>query len=301
MNVGAIDIGTNSARLLITDAQGKELVREMHITRLGQGVDVTGSLHPDAIARTVSVLQAYGALLRQHGVVHIRATATSAARDAKNRDDFFIPARDALSVMPELIPGEEEALLSFRGATQDIDLTLGPFLVVDIGGGSTEFVLGQEKPEALISVDMGCVRMTERHLHTDPATPQQIEACFADVRDILKTVKSKIPVASARRMIGLAGTITSLGAMQKGLRGYDPSQTHGMTLTRAHVESLFTKLSSADVAGRRLMLAEPKRADVIVGGAAVLLTILRELDISELTVSESDILDGLAASLRDRL
>lgn len=298
MNVGAIDIGTNSARLLITDAHGKELAREMHITRLGQGVDVTGSLHPDAIERTVSVLRAYGKLLAQHQVTRIRATATSAARDAKNRDDFFLPARDALSVMPELLPGEEEALLSFRGATQGIDLSGGPFLVVDIGGGSTEFVLGQTEPEALISVDMGCVRMTERHLKSDPAGPAQLEACFADVRQILKQVKSKVPVQRARRMIGLAGTITSLGAMAKGLKGYDPSQTHGMTLTRAKVEELFTKLSQADVATRRSLLAEPKRADVIVGGAAVLLTILRELDISELTVSETDILDGLAASLR---
>lgn len=298
MFVGAVDIGTNSARLLITDAQGREIVREMHITRLGQGVDVTGALHPDAIERTVSVLVNYGALLRKHGVTRIRATATSAARDASNREVFFAAAKAALSVVPELLPGEQEALLSFRGATQGLDLTLGPFLIVDIGGGSTEFVLGQTEPEALISVDMGCVRMTERHLTSDPATAAQIEACLQDVKLILQRVRAQIPVQRARRMIGLAGTITTLGAMAKGLKHYDPTQTHGMTLTRAEVESLFEQLANADLATRRTILPDPKRADVIVGGAAVLLGILREFDLAQLTVSESDILDGLAASLR---
>ncbi len=298
MNVGAVDIGTNSARLLITDAQGREIVREMHITRLGQGVDVTGALHPDAIERTVSVLVQYGALLREHQATRIRATATSAARDASNRDLFFSAAQTALSVLPELLPGEQEALLSFRGATQGLDLALGPFLIVDIGGGSTEFVLGQTEPEALISVDMGCVRMTERHLRSDPPTPEQIEACLEDVKQILKRVRAQIPVERARRMIGLAGTITTLGAMAKGLKHYDPTQSHGMTLTRVQVEGLFAQLASADLETRRKILPDPKRADVIVGGAAVLLTLLREFAITELTVSESDILDGLAASLR---
>ncbi len=298
VNVGAVDIGTNSARLLITDANGHEIVREMHITRLGQGVDVTGALHPDAIDRTVRVLAEYGALLQKHEVTRIRATATSAARDASNRDVFFNAAQAALSVMPELLAGEQEALLSFRGATQGIDLTLGPFLIVDIGGGSTEFVLGQTEPEALISVDMGCVRMTERHLKSDPPTPAQLEACLEDVRQILKRVRAQVPVESARRMIGLAGTITTLGAMARGLRHYDPAQTHGMTLQRADVEALFHKLAKADLEARREIMPDPKRADVIVGGVAVLLTILREFEIAELTVSESDILDGLAASLR---
>jgi exopolyphosphatase / guanosine-5'-triphosphate,3'-diphosphate pyrophosphatase len=298
MSVGAVDIGTNSARLLITDAKGREIVREMHITRLGQGVDVTGALHEDAIARTVSVLADYGALLRKHGVTRIRATATSAARDASNREVFFAAAKAALGVVPELLPGEEEALLSFRGATQGLDLTLGPFLIVDIGGGSTEFVLGQTEPDALISVDMGCVRMTERHLASDPASPAQIEACLQDVKQVLQRVAAQIPVQRARRMIGLAGTITTLGAMAKGLKYYDPTQTHGMTLTRSEVQGLFEQLARADLATRRTILPDPKRADVIVGGAAVLLGILREFEIAQLTVSESDILDGLAASLR---
>ncbi len=298
MNVAAVDIGTNSARLLITDAAGREIVREMHITRLGQGVDVTGSLHPDAIARTVRVLADYGELMRKHGVSKIRATATSAARDAQNRDDFFNAAQAALSVMPELLAGEEEASLSFRGATQGIDTALGPFLIVDIGGGSTEFVLGKTEPEALISVDMGCVRMTERHLKSNPPTLAELDACLEDVTGILQRVRRAVPVERAKRMIGLAGTITSLGAMAKGLKHYDPTQTHGMTLTRVDVETLFHKLSRADLVGRRELLPDPKRADVIVGGAAVLVAILREFAIEELTVSESDILDGLAASLR---
>ncbi len=297
-NVGAVDIGTNSVRLLITDAEGRQLVREMHITRLGQGVDVTGALHPDAVARTVRVLADYRVLLRQHNVGRIRATATSAARDAKNRDAFFLAAEAALSVMPELLPGEQEALLSFRGATQGVDPALGPFLIIDIGGGSTEFVLGQREPEALISVDMGCVRMTERHLSQDPPSAAQIAACFADVKDILQQVRAQVPVARARRMIGLAGTITTLGAMARGLTRYDPSQTHGMPLLRTEVEELFARLSVADRAARQKLLPDPKRADVIVGGALCLLALLREFEIASLTVSESDILDGLSASLR---
>jgi len=298
MNVAAIDIGTNSVRLLITDGAGNELAREMQITRLGQGVDKTGELAPEAIERTLTVLRQYGSLIGTHAVQRIRATATSAARDASNRELFFSQAEQSLGVMPECIPGEEEALLSFQGATSGLDPSEGPFLVVDIGGGSTEFVLGSSAPEALISVDMGCVRMTERHLRDDPPHPEQLEACFADVRATLAQVKRTINVRKARRMIGLAGTITALGYLHKGLKHYEPVQTHHMLLSQADVARMFARLSTATVEQRRAMLAEPKRAEVIVGGAAVLLTLLRELQIDELMVSERDILDGLAASLR---
>jgi len=299
-NVAAIDIGTNSVRLLVTDAGGRELVRHMRITRLGQGVDVTGSLHPDAIARTIEVLASYRLELEQHRVERVRATATSAARDAANSADFFSAAEQALGHRPELLPGEEEALLSFRGATSGLSSTVapGPYLVIDIGGGSTEFVLGERAPEQLISVNMGCVRMAERHFVSDPATPAQLEACFADVRAVLDEVKSSIDIARACTVVGLAGTITTLAALQKGLKRYDPAATHHAWLTREQVERLFTELAGRDVEGRRQLLAEPKRADVIVGGAAVLLTIMRELSIASLLVSEADILDGLAASLR---
>jgi exopolyphosphatase/guanosine-5'-triphosphate,3'-diphosphate pyrophosphatase len=298
MNVGAVDIGTNSVRLLVTDDQGKQLTREMHITRLGQGVDRTGALAEEAIARTVAVLERYAATMRGLGVVRMRATATSAARDAKNRDVFFAAAERALGSAPECIPGEEEAALSFRGATAGLDLTQGPFLVVDIGGGSTEFVLGSEAPEALISVDMGCVRMSERHFASDPPSQAQIEACLADVRGHLQKVRAVVDPARARSMIGLAGTITALAYLRAGLTHYDPALSHHMLLARADVERLFARLSALDVEARRALLIEPKRAEVIVGGAAVLLGILREFGIEELMVSESDILDGLAASLR---
>jgi exopolyphosphatase / guanosine-5'-triphosphate,3'-diphosphate pyrophosphatase len=298
MNVAAIDIGTNSIRLLITDAEGRQLAREMNITRLGQGVDKTGRLAEAAIERSVEVLASYGALMREHDVTRARATATSAARDAENRDQFFGPAAAALGVMPECISGEEEARLSFQGSTFGLDPDQGPFLVVDIGGGSTEFILGTHAPEQLISVDMGCVRMTERHLHTDPPRTAELEACFADVRATLQKVRASVEVTRARCMIGLAGTITALAYLHKGLKHYDPAQTHHTRLGRDAVERMFTRLAALDDAGRRQILAEPKRSGVIVGGAAVLLTILRELDIPELLVSESDILDGLAASLR---
>jgi len=298
MNVAAIDIGTNSVRLLITDQQGAELERHMQITRLGQAVDVSGRLHPDAIARTVHVLSEYGALLRQHNVQRVRAAATSAARDAANSDEFFDAAERALGARPELLSGEEEALLSFRGATFGLDAAQGPFLVVDIGGGSSEFVLGSAAPEALISVPMGCVRMTERHLKSDPPSSEQLAACVADIRGLLAEVQRALPLDRARCMIGLAGTITTLASLQLGLRHYDPRRTHHSRLGRDQVEHLFERLRAVDVATRRTLLAEPKRAEVIVGGVAILVTVLREFDLRELMVSESDILDGLAASLR---
>jgi exopolyphosphatase/guanosine-5'-triphosphate,3'-diphosphate pyrophosphatase len=298
MNVAAVDIGTNSVRLLICDAVGRELERHMQITRLGQGVDAGSALHPDAIARTVAVLREYGALITRHGVTRVRAAATSAARDASNREQFFVAAEAALGCRPELLPGEEEARLSFRGATSGIDAALGPFLVVDIGGGSTEFVLGSTAPSALISVPLGCVRMTERHLKSDPASPAELSACMADVRAVLGQVERAVPVRQARTLVGLAGTITSLASLNKGLKRYDPTQTHHSRLTRSAVERMFAQLSAANVEARRGMLAEPKRAEVIVGGAAVLLTLLQQFGFEELLVSETDILDGLAASLR---
>ncbi|MEY4514062.1 MAG: hypothetical protein RLZZ450_6184, partial [Pseudomonadota bacterium] len=233
MNVGAIDIGTNSVRLLITDATGRELAREMSITRLGQGVDVTGSLHPDAIVRTTQVLSSYRVQLIKHQVRRVRATATSAARDATNSAAFFDAAEHALGHRPQLIPGEEEAALSFRGATSGLSAVApGPYLVIDIGGGSTEFVLGEQTPEQLISVNMGCVRMAERHLASDPPTLAQIEACFADVRSILGAVKQAVDVSRARTVVGLAGTITALAYLQKGLKHYDPAQTNRTWLSR---------------------------------------------------------------------
>ena len=297
-NVAAVDIGTNSVRLLITDPSGRELERPMRITRLGQGVDVTGALQAEAISRTTAVLREYHALCERWAVQRIVATATSAARDATNSTEFFEAAEGALGVRPQLLSGEDEARFSFRGATAELRAADGPFLIMDIGGGSTELVLGVSEPEALVSLQLGCVRMTERHLKTDPPTESELTACLADIRSQLASSKTRFDARRARRVIGLAGTVTALSALQLGLTHYDATRTHHSTLSRSQVETLFERRSRASVAERRGLLAEPKRADVIVGGTAVLVTILRELEISELLVSEHDILDGLAASLR---
>lgn len=300
MNVAAVDIGTNSVRLLIADENGREIERPMRITRLGQAVDVTGNLASEAIARTLAVLGEYRALLERYGVQRVRATATSAARDAANSREFFDAAERTLGIRPELLSGDEEARLSFQGATDGLAKSAAPFLIIDLGGGSTEFVLGTSEPEALLSTQMGCVRMTERHLKADPPTPDELGACFADVRRELSKVRDVIDVSRARTVVGLAGTVTALSAMQLGLTHYDASLTHHSLLTRDQIEIAFARLSAATVLERRTLLAEPQRAEVIVGGAAVLLTIVRELMIERLLVSERDILDGLTASLRSR-
>ena len=298
MNVAAVDIGTNSVRLLILAADGSTLEREMVITRLGQAVDQTGALHVDAIARTTAVLRSYRELIEKHRVQRVRATATSAARDASNREVFFSEAEAALGTRPELISGAEEAALSFQGATTGLSRELGPFLVVDIGGGSTEFVLGTTEPEALISVALGCVRMTERCIHSDPPSAAELAACAQATRDALVEVVRAVPVQRARLMVGLAGTITSLASLAHGAMRYDPAITHHSRLKRNVVAELCDRLASVPVEKRRSMLAEPKRAEVLVAGAVVLHTIMQELAIDELMVSESDILDGLAASIR---
>jgi exopolyphosphatase/guanosine-5'-triphosphate,3'-diphosphate pyrophosphatase len=297
--VAAVDIGTNSVRLLIADASGGEIVREMRMTRLGQGVDVARRLAPEAVERTVRVIAEYAQLIAHHGGApsRTRAVATSAARDAENRADFFDSVERALGVRPELLSGDDEARLSFAGATRGLDPAEGPFLVIDIGGGSTEIVLGTTAPEAVVSVPLGCVRMTERHLASDPPTAAEIGACVADVTRTLGPVRAAIDVGRARRVIGLAGTVAALAGLKLGLRRYDAARTHHARLTRAEVEAMFERLARATVAERRAMLAEPARAETIVGGAAVLATILRELDLTELTASETDILDGLTASL----
>jgi exopolyphosphatase / guanosine-5'-triphosphate,3'-diphosphate pyrophosphatase len=297
VNVAAIDIGTNSVRLLIADETGREIERPMRITRLGQGVDVTGALASEAIARTVTVLAEYRSLMARWDVKRVRATATSAARDAQNSQQFFDAAERALGVRPELLSGEEEARLSFGGATHGLAIEGAPFLIIDLGGGSTELVLGTNEPEALISLQMGCVRMTERHLKADPASADELAACFADIRQQLARAREVVDARRARTVVGLAGTVTALSAMQLGLTRYDGARTHHSRLTRAQVAALFSRLSAATVAERRGMLAEPARAEVIVGGAAVLSTLMQELALDELLVSERDILDGLAASL----
>jgi exopolyphosphatase/guanosine-5'-triphosphate,3'-diphosphate pyrophosphatase len=296
--VAAIDIGTNSVRSLIVDARGGELERSMRITRLGQGVDERGALQPAAMERTLSVLSEYGASLRRYGVERARAVATSAARDASNGELFLNAVEQALGVRPELISGDEEARLSFNGAISGLSLEAGPFLVFDIGGGSTELVFGGSAPEAAISLQMGCVRMTERFLKSDPPAAGELQACRSEVQRLLAAVRGVMDPGKARLVVGLAGTVTSLAALNLGLERYDASRTHHSRLARSQVHALTQRLANVPVQARRQLLAEPARAEVIVGGALVLAGLLEELGIDELLVSERDILDGLASSLR---
>ena len=303
--LAGVDIGTNSTRLLVADVDGAgndarltPLDRRMRITRLGQSVDATRRLHPEAVERTVEVLREYRGALDDLGVDRVRATATSAARDAANRDMFFGPATDVLGVTPELLTGDEEARLSFLGATSGL-AEPAPYLVVDIGGGSTEFVVGETAPTGQISVDIGCVRLTEQLLHSDPPAPEELSEAVTIVREHLADVDRELPAArEAATLIGLAGTVTTVAAIELGLPEYDADKIHHFRLTKEAAEDVFRTLATEPAAERRHNPGlEPGRVDVIVGGAVVLVTILRVLGFDEMLVSEADILDGLVRSL----
>jgi exopolyphosphatase/guanosine-5'-triphosphate,3'-diphosphate pyrophosphatase len=250
------------------------------------------------MARTLEVLEAYGALIQRHAAERVRVTGTSAARDAQNRDEFFARVERAVGKPPELLSGGAEAALAFAGATADRTPTAGPFLTLDIGGGSTEFAFGSAAPEQSISLDIGCVRITERFLHDDPPAPSQLAQASAFISSLLVRVEREVPCRSARTWLGLAGTVTSLAARDAGLTRYDPSITHGYVLLRSRVEALHAELAACDLARRRELLLEPKRAGVIVGGSLILVEIMRWFALEQIVVSERDILDGLAASLQ---
>lgn len=303
--VGAIDLGTNSARLLVADVDGSgpsahlhTLDRRMHITRLGQGVDANRRLHPDAIERNLAVLRDYRAALDALGADAVRVAATSAARDAANRDDFLHPAAEIVGVTPDLLSGEEEAALSFAGATTGLTEP-APYLVVDIGGGSTELVVGTDRPEASISLDIGCVRITEAYLHSDPPTPEELSEAVSVVRDHLTDMEQALPAAAGcRTLLGLAGTVTTMAAVEQGLPRYDRDAIHHFRLTHAAAEDIFRTFATETVEERRQNPGlEPARADVIVGGVIVAVCVMRQFGFEEMLVSESDILDGLAMSL----
>ena len=306
MKVAAIDCGTNSTRLLVAersaDPRGFTILdRRMRITRLGQGVNATKLLAADAIDRTAAVLREYRAAMDDHGIAHVRVTATSAARDAANREDFFVAAKEIIGVEPELLSGDEEARLSFRGATAELDPDDGPFLVVDIGGGSTEFIVGTDAPEAALSVDVGCVRITEQELHHDPPLAEELSIALSIIDAHLDDVDREVPGAGeARTFVGLAGTITTVAAVEIGLPEYDRDRIHHFELTRAAAEDVFRTLATENHDDR---LANPgleaARADVIVGGCCVLVSIFRHWGFESCLVSEADILDGLALSLLD--
>lgn len=297
--VAAVDCGTNSVRLLVSEGGRTTVERLMRITRLGQGVGATGRLDPAAVERTLEVLREYRQVMDRHGVGRVRMTATSAARDAANRDEFFAAAREVVGVEPELLSGDEEGRLSFLGATAELDPADGPFLVFDIGGGSTEFSWGTTEAERTISVDMGCVRMTEAFLHHDPPLAEELSQCISVVEIHLDDVLRAIPEGPhAATFVGLAGTVSTAVAVEQGLATYDRDRIHHFRLSKAAAEDVFRTLATEALVDRLDNPGlEPERADVIVGGMCVLVAVMRRFGIDELLASESDILDGLAMSV----
>jgi exopolyphosphatase/guanosine-5'-triphosphate,3'-diphosphate pyrophosphatase len=299
--IGAIDIGTNSTRVLVAQpAPGgtlDTLERLNTITRLGQDVGRTGRLADEAIERTLACLRRYREVLDRHGAGRVRVAATSASRDAGNRDEFFDEVEKVVGVRPELLSGGEEGRLSFVGATGDLDHALGPFLVVDVGGGSTEFIVGTDRVEGVMSVDVGCVRLTEKFIDHDPPQPEELTACISLAEAYLDDVVREIPAAAdARTLVGLAGTITNVAAVEIGR--YDRDLVHHFRLTRDAAEDVFRTLATESHAQRiHNPGLEEARADVIVGGLCVVVAIFRRLGFEEMTVSETDILDGLALSV----
>jgi exopolyphosphatase/guanosine-5'-triphosphate,3'-diphosphate pyrophosphatase len=313
--VAAIDCGTNSIRLLVADATVREdgsawlrdLHREMRVVRLGQGVDASGVLAPEALDRTRAALADYTALLRRKGAEKVRMVATSATRDAANRDDFFGMVADVLGTEAEVISGDEEARLSFTGAVDDLDPADGPFVVADVGGGSTELVLGnwdgvRAEVDAARSVNVGCVRITERCLHSDPPTQSEVAEAERVVTEILADAFDAVPVSQARTWVGVAGTVTTLSAVAQALPEYDAERTHLSRLSLDQVRGTTKDLLSMTHEQRAAIGSiHPGRVDVIAGGALVVRVLADQLakraGITELLVSEHDILDGIALSV----
>jgi len=301
--VAAIDIGTNSVRLLIAEvgdptAPLVTIDRRTQITRLGQGVNETRRLDPEAIARTVAVIDEYQQVIASQAVTSVRAAATSASRDAANRDDFFDPVEQLLGVRPELLSGEEEARLEFSGATVGL-AEPEPYLVVDVGGGSTEFILGTSAPDGLISIDVGCVRLTEQVLHSDPPSAEELSVAVSVVRDHLADVDRAIPDARhAKTLIGTAGTVWTMGAIELGVDATESERIHHTRLSHTAAEEIFRTLATEPIAQRRHNPGlEPGRVDVIVGGVIVVVSVMRHWAFDEMLISEADILDGIARSI----
>jgi len=300
MRVAAIDCGTNSIRLLIADLTQNQLIdvsRRMEIVRLGEGVDRTGRLAPAAIDRTRRALIGYAAEIAELGITDVRMVATSATRDATNAADFRAMVQAVLGIEPEVITGDEEARLSFTGAVHGLDAE-PPYLVVDIGGGSTEFVTGRSTSEQAISIDIGCVRMTERHLKSDPPTPAEIAAAERDITAAVDIALAAVPGREAKTMLGLAGSVTTVTALALGLPTYDATAIHHARISYSEVAKVTADLLAATVAERRsLPVMHPGRADVIGAGALILRTIMERSAQPEVVASEHDILDGIAWGL----
>jgi exopolyphosphatase/guanosine-5'-triphosphate,3'-diphosphate pyrophosphatase len=299
--VAAIDCGTNSIRLLIadiTDGKFKEVLRTMEIVRLGQGVDQNKSFHPDAINRTLLAVEKFAQLIASKGVEKIRFCATSATRDAGNRELFTDGVERILGVKVEVIPGEQEAALSFIGATKELSQSDGPFLVVDIGGGSTEFVFGSKTVESAKSVNIGCVRMSERHLNLQPPTMASIAEAIIDIDIAITQAAKEVPITEAKSLVAVAGTATTVAAAALKLENYDRHLIH---LSRISATSVYQVAASFQSMNKdqlaNLGYMHPGRVDVITAGALVLSRIMAATGASEFIASESDILDGIAWSL----
>lgn len=304
MTYAAIDCGTNAVRLLVADLDADgvlhERVRLMEIVRLGEGIDRTGEFTRAALDRTFAALNGYAGVMAEFGVTRARFVATSASRDARNREVFVAGVRERMGIDPEVISGTEEASLSFTGAVRGLPVGLvrSPALVVDIGGGSTEFVLGTDRPEHSRSVDIGCVRMTERHLHDDPPTARQIEATWGDIEAAVSLAGQDVPFGDARCLVGLAGTVTTVAAMALDLPAYDADVLHGCVIGTDEVAEVTERLLRMTRAERAaLPFMHPGRVDVIGGGAMVLLAALRASGQGAVIVSETDILDGIVYTL----
>ncbi|MFW0121705.1 exopolyphosphatase [Rothia sp. CCM 9419] len=313
MRIGAIDCGTNSLRLLIADVETQngvstlhDIVRLMRIVRLGEGVDATGKFSEEALERTFNVAREYAQIIAEHGVQSLRFGATSATRDATNKDIFIQGIQDILGVSPEVITGDEEAKLSFYGALSSLDPYEGKTLVIDLGGGSTEFVLGDNQSLfAARSVNIGCVRLTERHQVSAPMTEEQKQRIIADVEEALEEALAHVQLSQAQRVVGVAGTVTTIVAEHYGLESYDPRRINGAELSIQDIEQAchsLAQMTAEERAGRGFM--HPGRVDVIGTGAVIWAHIIRRLEqltggaVYSATASEHDILDGLVLSQR---
>ncbi|SED23132.1 Ppx/GppA phosphatase family protein [Streptomyces sp. TLI_105] len=300
--VAGIDCGTNSIRLLVADVHPDtgeliELDRRMTIVRLGQGVDKTGRLAPEALERTFAACREYAAVIKELGAERLRFVATSASRDAENRADFVNGVVEILGVEPEVITGDQEAEFSFTGATGELHGD-DRRLVVDIGGGSTEFVVGNKHVEAARSVDIGCVRLTERHVRHDPPTAEEVAAIRADVRTALDLAAEAVPIDTAETLVGLAGSVTTVAAIALGLPEYDSEKVHHSRVSAAQVAEVTERLLASTHDERAAIpVIHPGRVDVIIAGALVLREIVERVGAREVVVSEHDILDGIALSV----
>ena len=303
--VAAVDCGTNSIRLLVADVDPEtgsfvDLDRLMTIVRLGQDVDRTGRLAPEALVRTFAACDEFAAIISSRGVQQTRFVATSASRDASNRDEFVAGVRARLGVDPEVVAGSEEAALSFTGAVRGLGPQSGtpPYVVVDIGGGSTEFVRGTATPDSAKSVDIGCVRMTERHLRDDPPTASQINLAVADIDAAIAAAAERVNLSEVGALVGVAGSVTTVAAIHLGLTRYDPLAIHGSRIPAEDVCRISDRMLAMTRAERALIPAmHPGRVDVIGAGALILRRVVERMGVAEVIVSETDILDGICWNL----